>query len=212
MSFVMRTTLMASAPAPSSRARLPDAAMSRISRHRQPTQRRDWWSPSASASRLRESASQRVDLAGHPAGAHRRWDSRTAARCSHQISDGEMNNTPNTDQRGFANAGNTYRIEDDVVLDASTQTATADYPQLRDAAKKQFASVTSRRRRPASAARRTSSSARHPTGYSQVGRRVSGGRCHRGACSWSTPRRRSIRRSPPRSRAPRIRRSSRAAT
>ena len=59
-----------------------------------------------------------------------------------QISDGEMNNTPNTDQRGFANPGNTYRIEDDVVLDASTQTATADYPQLRDAAKTQFASVT----------------------------------------------------------------------
>jgi pyruvate/2-oxoglutarate dehydrogenase complex dihydrolipoamide acyltransferase (E2) component len=60
-----------------------------------------------------------------------------------QISDGRMNNTANTDQRGFANSSNTYRIEDDVVLDASTQTATADYPQLRDAAKTQFATVTS---------------------------------------------------------------------
>jgi hypothetical protein len=59
-----------------------------------------------------------------------------------QISDGRMNNTANTDQRGFANTGNTYRIEDDVVLDASTQAATADYPQLRDAAKSQFATVT----------------------------------------------------------------------
>ena len=58
-----------------------------------------------------------------------------------QISDGRMNKTVNTDQRGFANAGNTYRLEDDVVLDASTQTATADYPQLRDAAKGQFATV-----------------------------------------------------------------------
>ena len=31
-----------------------------------------------------------------------------------------MNNTVNTDQRGFANVGNTFRIEDDVVLDPST--------------------------------------------------------------------------------------------
>ena len=50
-----------------------------------------------------------------------------------------MNSTANTDQRGFANATNTYRVEDDVVLDASTQAATADYPQLREAAKTQFA-------------------------------------------------------------------------
>ncbi len=60
-----------------------------------------------------------------------------------QITDGEMNNTPNSDQRGFANATNTYRIEDDVVLDPSALNASADYPQLRDAAKKQFVSVTS---------------------------------------------------------------------
>jgi hypothetical protein len=60
-----------------------------------------------------------------------------------QISDGEMNNTVNSDQRGFANVGNTYRIEDDVVLDPSAVTAAADYPQLRDAAQKQFTSVTS---------------------------------------------------------------------
>lgn len=60
-----------------------------------------------------------------------------------QISDGEMNKITNTDQRGFANVGNTYRVEDDVVLEASTQTAAADYAQLRDAAKTQFSTVTS---------------------------------------------------------------------
>jgi hypothetical protein len=60
-----------------------------------------------------------------------------------QISDGEMNSTPNTDQRGFANSSNTYRIEDDVVIDASTQTATADYPQLRSAAQSQVTTVAS---------------------------------------------------------------------
>ena len=58
-----------------------------------------------------------------------------------QISDGLMNKTVNTDQRGFANTGNTYRIEDDVVLDPSTQAAMSDYPQLRVAAKSQFATV-----------------------------------------------------------------------
>ena len=47
-----------------------------------------------------------------------------------QISDGEMSNTVNTDQRGFANVANTFRIEDDVVLDTSPQAASADYPQL----------------------------------------------------------------------------------
>jgi hypothetical protein len=60
-----------------------------------------------------------------------------------QISDGEMNNTANTDQRGFANTGNTYRIEDDVLLDTSSQAAAADYPQLRDAAKSQLATLSS---------------------------------------------------------------------
>lgn len=60
-----------------------------------------------------------------------------------QISDGRMNNQPNTDQRGFANAGNTYRIEDDVLVDTSIQSATADYPQLRDATKSQVTTLTS---------------------------------------------------------------------
>jgi hypothetical protein len=60
-----------------------------------------------------------------------------------QISDGRMNNQPNTDQRGFANAGNTYRIEDDVLVDTSTQSATADYPQLRDATKSQVTTLSS---------------------------------------------------------------------
>jgi hypothetical protein len=58
-----------------------------------------------------------------------------------QISDGLMNNQPNTDQRGFANVANTYRIEDDVLVDTSTQSAAADYPQLRDATKAQVTNV-----------------------------------------------------------------------
>jgi hypothetical protein len=60
-----------------------------------------------------------------------------------QISDGKMNNQANTDQRGFANGANTYRIEDDVLVDTSTQSATADYPQLRDATKSQVTKLTS---------------------------------------------------------------------
>jgi hypothetical protein len=60
-----------------------------------------------------------------------------------QISDGKMNNQPNTDQRGFANAANTYRIEDDVLVDTSTQSATADYPQLRGATKIQVTTLSS---------------------------------------------------------------------
>ncbi len=59
-----------------------------------------------------------------------------------QISDGLMNSQPNTDQRGFANVANTYRIEDDVLIDSSTQAATADYAQLRDATKAQVTNVT----------------------------------------------------------------------
>ena len=60
-----------------------------------------------------------------------------------QISDGEMGSQPTTDQRGFANAGNSYRIEDDVLIDTSTQSAAADYPQLRDATKAQITTITS---------------------------------------------------------------------
>lgn len=60
-----------------------------------------------------------------------------------QISDGKMNNQPNTDQRGFANAANTYRIEDDVLVETSTQSAAADYPQLRDATKSQVKTLSS---------------------------------------------------------------------
>jgi hypothetical protein len=86
-----------------------------------------------------------------------------------QISDGEMNNTANTDQRGFANTGNTYRIEDDVVLDASTQTATADYPQLRDAAKTQFATVTSTSSPANLGCQADQFVGTTPAGYSQIG-------------------------------------------
>jgi hypothetical protein len=86
-----------------------------------------------------------------------------------QISDGEMNDTVNTDQRGFANAANTYRIEDDVVLDPSTQTATADYPQLRDATKSQFATVTSATSPSALGCEADEFVGKTSTGYSQVG-------------------------------------------
>lgn len=54
-----------------------------------------------------------------------------------------MNSTANTDQRGFANPDNTFRIEDDVLLDTSAQAASADYAQLRDAAKSQVTTLTS---------------------------------------------------------------------
>ncbi len=60
-----------------------------------------------------------------------------------QISDGEMNSIANTDQRGFASTDNTYRVEDDVVIDASTQSAMTDYSQLRDATKGQVVTLTS---------------------------------------------------------------------
>jgi hypothetical protein len=86
-----------------------------------------------------------------------------------QISDGEMNKTANTDQRGFANAGNTYRVEDDVVLDASTQTAAADYPQLRDAAKTQFVTITSTSSPPNLGCQADEFVGKTTTGYSQVG-------------------------------------------
>ena len=58
-----------------------------------------------------------------------------------QISDGLMNNQSNTDQRGFANVANTYRIEDDVLIDVSTQSATTDYAQLRDATRAQVTNL-----------------------------------------------------------------------
>ena len=86
-----------------------------------------------------------------------------------QISDGKMNNTANTDQRGFANTGNTYRIEDDVVLEASTQTATADYPQLREAAKTQFATVTTTSSPASLGCQADEFVGTNSTGYSQVG-------------------------------------------
>jgi hypothetical protein len=58
-----------------------------------------------------------------------------------QISNGEMNNQPNTVQRGFANVTNTFRIEDDGLVDTSIPAATADYPQLRDATKAQVTTL-----------------------------------------------------------------------
>ena len=86
-----------------------------------------------------------------------------------QVSDGEMNRTANTDQRGFANAGNTYRVEDDVVLDTSTQAAAADYPQLRDAVKAQFATLTSASSPPTLGCQADEFVGKASTGYSQVG-------------------------------------------
>lgn len=86
-----------------------------------------------------------------------------------QISDGQMNNTINSDQRGFANVGNTYRIEDDVVLDPSAVTASADYPQLRDAAQRQFTSVTSTSAPAHLGCEADEFIGKTVTGYSQVG-------------------------------------------
>jgi pyruvate/2-oxoglutarate dehydrogenase complex dihydrolipoamide acyltransferase (E2) component len=86
-----------------------------------------------------------------------------------QISDGRMNNTANTDQRGFANTGNTYRIEDDVVLDVSIQAASADYPQLRDAAKGQFATVSASMQLPGLGCQADEYIGTTSNGYSQVG-------------------------------------------
>jgi len=86
-----------------------------------------------------------------------------------QISDGEMNKITNTDQRGFANVTNTYRIEDDVVLEASTQTAAADYAQLRDAAKTQFSTIASTSSPATLGCAADEFVGKTVTGYSQVG-------------------------------------------
>ncbi|MFZ0128767.1 MAG: hypothetical protein WAL77_05020 [Candidatus Dormiibacterota bacterium] len=86
-----------------------------------------------------------------------------------QISDGEMHGAANTDQRGFANVANTYRVEVDVVLDASTQSATADYPQFREAAKTQFASITSSASLPTLGCQADEFVGKTLEGYSQVG-------------------------------------------
>jgi hypothetical protein len=86
-----------------------------------------------------------------------------------QISDGEMNSTANTDQRGFSNVGNTYRIEDDVVLDTSALTAAADYPQLRDAAKTQFTTITTTSSPATLGCQADEFVGKTATGYSQVG-------------------------------------------
>jgi hypothetical protein len=86
-----------------------------------------------------------------------------------QISDGEMSDTPNTDQRGFANVANTFRIEDDVVLDASTQAASADYPQLRDTAKALFTTLTSSSSPAMLGCQADEFIGKTSTGYSQVG-------------------------------------------
>ncbi|MGA7988283.1 MAG: hypothetical protein WCB51_07795 [Candidatus Dormiibacterota bacterium] len=86
-----------------------------------------------------------------------------------QISDGEMNNTANTDQRGFANTGNTYRIEDDVLLDTSSQAAAADYAQLRDATKGQLATVSSSSTPSGLGAQADEYIGKTSAGYSEVG-------------------------------------------
>jgi hypothetical protein len=86
-----------------------------------------------------------------------------------QISDGAMHSAANTDQRGFANVANTYRVEVDVVLDASTQTASADYPQFRQAAETQFASMTSSAPLPTLGCQADEFVGKTLEGYSQVG-------------------------------------------
>jgi hypothetical protein len=86
-----------------------------------------------------------------------------------QISDGRMNNQPNTDQRGFANAGNTYRIEDDVLVDTSIQAAAADYPQLRDATRSQVTKLTSSSTLVGFGAQANEYIGTTSTGYSDIG-------------------------------------------
>jgi hypothetical protein len=86
-----------------------------------------------------------------------------------QISDGEMSNQPTTDQRGFANAANTYRIEDDVLIDTSSQSAAADYPQLRDAAKAQVTTITTTSTPTGLGAQADEYIGTTSTGYSEIG-------------------------------------------
>jgi hypothetical protein len=86
-----------------------------------------------------------------------------------QISDGEMSNTANTDQRGFANVGNTFRIEDDVVLDASTQAASADYPQLPSTTRSLFTTLKTTSSPAALGCQADEFVGTTSTGYSQVG-------------------------------------------
>jgi hypothetical protein len=86
-----------------------------------------------------------------------------------QISDGEMSNTANTDQRGFANVGNTFRIEDDVVLDASTQAAAADYPQLQATTRALFTTLKDAPSPSALGCQADEFVGTTSTGYSQVG-------------------------------------------
>ncbi len=86
-----------------------------------------------------------------------------------QISDGEMNSTANTDQRGFANPGNTYRIEDDVLLDTSPQAASADYAQLRDAVKSQITTMSSATSPSGLGSQADEYIGKTSTGYSEIG-------------------------------------------
>jgi hypothetical protein len=60
-----------------------------------------------------------------------------------QISDGLLNNTANTDQRVFANSDNTFRLEDDILIDTSAAAATNDYSTFRDAAKGNVSAISS---------------------------------------------------------------------
>jgi hypothetical protein len=86
-----------------------------------------------------------------------------------KISDGRMNNQPNTDQRGFANAANTYRIEDDVLVDTSTRSAAADYPQLRDATKIQVTTLSTSSTPAGLGSQVDEYIGRTSTGYSEIG-------------------------------------------
>lgn len=86
-----------------------------------------------------------------------------------QISDGEMNHIVNTDQRGFANVANTFRIEDDVVLDASTQAASADYPQLQTTTRALFTTLKTTSAPSGLGCQADEFGGTTSTGYSQVG-------------------------------------------
>jgi hypothetical protein len=60
-----------------------------------------------------------------------------------QISDGLLNSVANTDQRVFATSDNSYRLEDDIVLDTSAAAAATDYSSIRDAAHGNVATLSS---------------------------------------------------------------------
>jgi hypothetical protein len=59
------------------------------------------------------------------------------------VSDTQWGKRSNSDHRVFANADGTFRVEDEVALDASASAAASDYVALRLAVRKAFSSLSS---------------------------------------------------------------------